>query len=133
LLSAGTPVVAIALLALVSGAARSVSMTGYSTLALSDVPSAQMRAANALVSTGQQLFIGLAVVLATLALRLGNAIGRLDPSAHGARFAYVIAFLTIGVVGAFATAVAFRLHPSAGEVLTVDVSLASSPTTTSGR
>jgi EmrB/QacA subfamily drug resistance transporter len=122
LLTAATPLVAIALLALVSGAARSVSMTGYSTLALSDVGPEQMRAANALASTGQQLFTGLAVVLATLALRLGNAIGRLGPAAHGAKFAYVVAFLVISVVGALATGIAFRLHPSAGDVLTSDTS-----------
>jgi EmrB/QacA subfamily drug resistance transporter len=131
LLTVGTSVVAIALLALVSGAARSVSMTGYTTLALSDVPPAQMRAANALASTAQQLFTGLAVVLATLALRLGDAIGKLGPAAHSAKFAYVIAFLVITVVGALATAVALQLHPSAGEVLTADVSVAGSRTTTS--
>lgn len=131
LLTADTPVVAIALLALVSGAARSVSMTGYSTLALSDVPAAQMRAANALASTGQQLFTGLAVVVATLALRLGHAIGNLDPSVDGTRFAYVVAFLVISVVGAFATAVAFRLHPSAGDVLTTDAPVARSRARTS--
>ena len=117
-LTAGTPVVAIALLTLVSGAARSVSMTGYTTLALSDVPPAQMRTANALASTAQQLFTGLAVVLATLALRLGDALGNLSAASHGARFAYVIAFLVISVVGALATALALRLHPSAGDVLT---------------
>jgi EmrB/QacA subfamily drug resistance transporter len=129
LLTAGTPLVAIALLALISGAARSVSMTGYTTLALSDVPPAQMRAANALASTAQQLFTGLAVVVATLALRLGHAVGRIEPSAHDARFPYTIAFLVIGVVGALATAVALRFHPSAGEVLTSGVPAASSPPT----
>ncbi|MBV9606955.1 MAG: MFS transporter [Solirubrobacterales bacterium] len=129
LLTARTPLVAIALLALVSGAARSVSMTGYSTLALSDVPPAQMRAANALTSTAQQLFTGLAVVLATLALRLGTAIGRLDSAAHGGKFAYLIAFLAIAVVGAIATTVAFRLHPSAGAVLTADASVTGSQPT----
>jgi EmrB/QacA subfamily drug resistance transporter len=117
-LTAGTPVVAIALLALISGAARSVSMTGYTTLALSDVPPAQMRNANALASTAQQLFTGLAVVLATLALRLGDALRRLGSVAHGARFAYVIAFVAISMVGAIATGVALRLHPSAGDALT---------------
>jgi len=130
-LTAGTPVVAIALLTLISGAARSVSMTGYTTLALSDVPPAQMRTANALASTAQQLFTGLAVVLATLALRLGDAVGKLAKAAHGARFAYVIAFLAVSVVGAIATAVALRLHPSAGDVLTADVTVAGSRTTTS--
>lgn len=125
-LTAGTSVVVIALLALVSGAARSVSMTGYTTLALSDVPPAQMRNANALASTAQQLFTGLAVVVATLALRLGDALRRLGSAAHGARFAYVIAFLVISVVGATATGVAFRLHPSAGDALTTDVAVAGS-------
>jgi len=133
LLTASTPVVAIALLALVSGAARSVSMTGYTTLALSDVPLTQMRAANALASTAQQLFTGLAVVLATIALRLGDAIGGLASAGHSARSAYVIAFIVIAIVGACATAVALRLHPSAGEVLTADVAVANSRTTTSAR
>ncbi len=127
LLTADTPVVVIAALALVSGAARSVSMTGYSTLALSDVPPEQMRAANALVSTSQQLFTGLAVVMATLALRLGTAIGKFDPAAHAARFPYEVAFIVVGLVGALAVAVALRLHRSAGEVLTADASAASSP------
>jgi EmrB/QacA subfamily drug resistance transporter len=125
-LTAGTPLVAIALLAVVSGAARSVSMTGYTTLALSDVSPGQMRAANALASTAQQLFTGLAVVLASLALRLGSTIGKIAPATHGDRSAYVIAFLVITAVGALATVVAFRLHPSAGAVLTADAAGADS-------
>jgi hypothetical protein len=43
----------------------------------------------------------------------------------------VIAFLTISIVGAIATAVAFRFHPSAGDVLTADGGIAGSPATTS--
>jgi EmrB/QacA subfamily drug resistance transporter len=133
LLTGETPLVVIAFLALVSGVARSVSMTGYTTLALSDVPPAQMRAANALAGTAQQLFTGLAVVLATLALRLGTAIGRLTQAAPSGKFAYLIAFLVIAVVGALATAVALRLHPSAGAVLTADVPVTRSRTTTPAR
>ena len=114
LLTASTPVAVIALLTLISGAARSVSMTGYSTLALSDVPGEQMRAANALFSTAQQLFTGLAVALATIALRIGHLLG----SGGDARTAYSVAFLAVAIVAALATAVAFRLHPSAGDVLT---------------
>ena len=109
-----TPRVAIALLTLISGAARSVSMTGYTTLALSDVPASQMRPANALFSTAQQLFTGLAVALSTIALRIGHVIG----SAGGSRTAYTIAFLAVALVGGIATGVAVRLHPSAGEALT---------------
>jgi MFS family permease len=114
LLTASTPLVAIALLTLISGAARSVSMTGYTTLALSDVPEPQMRPANALFSTAQQLFTGLAVALATVALRLGHVLG----SSGELRTAYSVAFGAVALVAGIATAVALRLHPSAGEVLT---------------
>jgi EmrB/QacA subfamily drug resistance transporter len=118
LLTASTPLVAIALLTLISGAARSVSMTGYSTLALSDVPSAQMRAANALNSTAQQLFTGLAVALATVALRVGHVLGHALDQTDVARAEYAVAFLAVALVASLATAVVLRLHPSAGEILT---------------
>jgi MFS family permease len=118
LLTASTPLVAIALLALISGAARSVSMTGYSTLALSDIPSSQMRAANALNSTVQQLFTGLAVALATVALRVGHLFGHAFGDANDLRGEYSVAFLAIALVAAVATIVVLRLNPSAGEVLT---------------
>jgi MFS family permease len=118
LLTASTPVVAIALLTLISGAARSVSMTGYSTLALSDVPSSQMRAANALNSTVQQLFTGLAVALATVALRIGHDFGHAFGKANDPRSQYSVAFLAIALVAGVATIVVLRLNPSAGEVLT---------------
>jgi hypothetical protein len=39
-------------------------------------------------------------------------------SAGGSRTAYTIAFLTVALVAGIATAVALRLHPSAGEALT---------------
>ena len=120
LLTASTPLVAIALLTLISGAARSVSMTGYTTLALSDVPGDQMRAANALFSTAQQLFTGLAVALATVALRGGHVLGRTLDATDSVRAEYAIAFLAVAIVAVIATAVAFRLHPSAGAVLTTD-------------
>lgn len=131
LLTAGTPVVAIALLILISGVARSVSMTGYTTLALSDVPPTQMRAANALSSTAQQLFTGLAVALATVALRVGHLLGH-ALSGNELRSEFSIAFLTIAIVAAMATAVVLRLHPSAGEVLTAEDSTGRSSTATSG-
>lgn len=117
LLDRNTPVAAIALLAVVSGAARSVAMTGYTTLTLSDVPSTQMRAANVLAGTAQQLFTGLAVALATVALRVGDALGHLLPGADDARAPYAVAFLAMTLVAACATLVAQRLHPSAGQAL----------------
>ena len=90
-------------------------MTGYTTLTLSDVPPAQMRTANALAGTGQQLFTGLAVALASVALRAGDALGSHVPRGESPRFPYVVAFLVVSVVAAAATVVALRLHPSAGD------------------
>ena len=72
LLTADTPVVVVALVAVLSGVARSVGLTGYTTLGLSDVPPELMRDANALASTVQQLFSGLGVAAATVALRVGR-------------------------------------------------------------
>src|ERR1700733_14106572 len=120
LLTRDTPLVVIAFLSLISGAARSVSMTGYTTLALSDVPPLQMRAANALASTAPQLFTGLAVALATVALRLGHVLGHALGQTDLARAEYAVAFLAVALVGTVATAVVLRLHPSAGEVLTAE-------------
>jgi len=132
LLTASTPVVAIALLTLISGAARSVSMTGYTTLALSDVPLPQMRPANALFSTAQQLFTGLAVALATVALRIGHLLGHALGSTDGLRAAYSVAFLAVAIVAAIATAVALRLDRTAGEILTNADATSRSPTATPG-
>ncbi len=128
LLTASTPLVAIAALTLISGAARSVSMTGYSTLALSDVPAPQMRPANALFSTAQQLFTGLAVALATVALRVGHVVS----SGGDSRTAYLVAFLAVAIVAGIATAVALGLHPSAGRVLTAEEAAGSDPDPAAG-
>jgi hypothetical protein len=107
-------------------------MTGYTTLALSDVPPPQMRPANALFSTAQQLFTGLAVALATVALRVGHVIGHDLGSTDGLRAAYSVAFLAVAIVAGMATAVALRLHPSAGQVLTREDTSQRSPTATPG-
>jgi hypothetical protein len=80
------------------------------------VPEPQMRPANALFSTAQQLFTGLAVALATVALRIGHLVG----STGAPRTAYSVAFLAVAIVAGIATVVALRLDPSAGEALTAD-------------
>jgi len=67
----GTPVWLIGALAIVSGAARSVGLTGYSTLAFADIPQERMRHANALNATANQMAAGLGVAAATVALRIG--------------------------------------------------------------
>jgi hypothetical protein len=107
----------VALLAVLSGVARSVGLTGYTTLGLSDVPQELMRDANALASTVQQLFSGLGVAAATVALRAGGAIDDLLPGRAGQDTAFTVAFALLGLVALVSAVDALRLHPSAGEAL----------------
>ena len=83
--SAGTPLGLIVAIALLSGVARSVGFTAYTTLGFSEVPEEDMAHANGLSATTQQLAAALGVALATVALRLGGAVGRLFSGAprHG--------------------------------------------------
>ena len=117
LLSADTPLAVVILVAVLSGVARSVGLTGYTTLGLSDVPPELMRDANALASTVQQLFSGLGVAAATVALRVGGALDDLLPGRAGEDTAYTVAFVLLGLVALVSTVGALRLHPSAGEAL----------------
>jgi EmrB/QacA subfamily drug resistance transporter len=117
LLTADTPVAVVALVALLSGVARSVGLTGYTTLSLSDVPPDEMRDANALASTVQQLFLGLGVAAATGALRIGADIDDLLPGHADAGTAYTVAFAILALIALVSAVDAMRLHPSAGEAL----------------
>lgn len=117
LLTADTPLAVIIPLVLVSGAARSIAMTGYSTLSLADVPAGRMRSVNALISTSQQLVNGLAVVVATLALRAGALIGDLLPGADEARASYTVAFMVLAAFALGGAYLAWRLPVSAGQQL----------------
>jgi EmrB/QacA subfamily drug resistance transporter len=117
LLDASTPLALVALIALLSGVARSVGLTGYSTLTLADVPPEQMRDANALAATNQQLFSGLGVTAAAVALAAAGSLEDLLPGGHGAGTAYTIAFGLLALVGLAASYDAVRLHPRAGSGL----------------
>lgn len=114
LLTAATPLAVIAAVVLLSGVARSVGMTGYSTLALSDVPPASMRDANAVSATAQQLFSGLGVAVAAIALRIGAPLGDALPGATGERTAYGVAFVIMGLLALGSGAAAWRLQPGSG-------------------
>jgi EmrB/QacA subfamily drug resistance transporter len=114
---ASTPIPVIAAILLVSGVARSIGGTGYSTVAFTDVPAAQMRDANTLQATAQQLSIGFGVATATIALRIGHPLGRLVLSSHDGTSSYSVAFVLLALVALAATVGALRLHPSAGSVL----------------
>jgi hypothetical protein len=113
-----TPIVVIAAVALLSGAGRSTGLTCYSTIAFSDTPRDQLRDANTMQATAQQLSIGLAVPAAAVALRAGRPLSHLLPGPVTAGGAYTIAFLLLAVMSLLASVAAFRLHPDAGSAVT---------------
>jgi EmrB/QacA subfamily drug resistance transporter len=115
LLHASTPVVVIALVGLLNGVGRSVSLTCYSTICFSDTPPEQMRDANTLQATAQQLSVGLGVPLAAVALRAGGPLASILP---GSPTAYAVAFVLLALIALIATAAALRLHPDAGSAVT---------------
>jgi hypothetical protein len=117
LLTAGTPIPVILALAVLSGAARSTGMTGYSTMAFSDVPPEQMRDANTLAATVLMLGSGLGIAAASVALRAGGSLGDLLPGAQGLGTAYTIAFVVMSFGALGATAFALALDRTAGDAL----------------
>jgi len=113
----GTPIFVIALLLLISGVARSVGATGYTTVGFTEVPAEQMADANTLLSTAQQLSAGFGVAGGALALRIGESLARVTGSGSHATAEYTVAFLLVALVALVATFDAARLHTSAGAVL----------------
>jgi EmrB/QacA subfamily drug resistance transporter len=108
-----TPIVVTVIIAVVSGAARSVCGTSNNTLNFCDVPEARMPHANALSATAQQLAAGFGVAAATVALRLGGSVGR-ALGAGNLRSAYTIAFLLISLLPLAAIPGIARMHRDAG-------------------
>ncbi|MFJ1608297.1 DHA2 family efflux MFS transporter permease subunit [Streptomyces sp. NPDC088253] len=109
LFTRGTPVAVIAVVAVLSGVARSVGLSGYATIAFSETPPERLRDANALFATSHQLAAGLGVAVTAVALRAGAAL------TDGTRSAYAVAFVVLGVLCLVPTAGALRLHPAAGD------------------
>ena len=105
--TAATPLPVIAALALVSGITRSTGLTVYSTVGFADMPAEHMRDANTLFATTTQLAAGLAIAVATVALRLGGLLG-------GGGTAYTVAFCLLAAISLVAAAEALWLRPEAG-------------------
>lgn len=117
-LTAGTPVWLIGAIAIVSGAARSLGLTGYSTLAFADIPPERMRDANTLNATAFQMAAGLGVAAATVALRAGGPIGdAMVGRGSGSAAAYGVAFCLLALGALVAVAGAVRLPPSTGDAI----------------
>ena len=92
------PVAVTALLLFIGGMSRSMQFTALNTLAFSEMPQAQMSAANTLFSTMSQLALGMGVALGAIAIRIGEwGVPLLGlESVPGA--AYRLAFLVVGLV-----------------------------------
>lgn len=114
LVSATTPLVIIGALVLVSGVARSVGLTVFNTIGVSDVEPADIPDSNAVMATCQQLCTAFGVAAATIALHAGSVLmpASLGPTA-GFRFAYAL----LAVVGVLAFVGAARLDREAGRAL----------------
>ena len=115
---ADTPLVLIALVGVLNGFGRSVSLTCYSTIAFSDTPPDQIRDANTLQATAQQLAVGLGVPLGAVAIRAGGPLAAALPGATSAVDPYSVAFVLLALVALVATVAALRLHPDAGSAVT---------------
>jgi len=113
-----TPLVLIAAVAVLNGIGRSVSLTCYSTIAFADTPPEEIRDANTLQATAQQLAVGLGVPLGAVALRAGGALGGALPGEATATTAFSVAFLLLAIVALGGTAGALRLDPDAGSAVT---------------
>lgn len=116
-LTAGTPLWLIGAIAVVSGAARSLGLTGYSTLAFADIPQERMRDANTLNATANQMAAGLGIAAATVALRLGGPIADGLLGRTSAALSYGVAFCLLALAALAAVAGAARLHPRTGDAL----------------
>jgi MFS family permease len=114
--TAATPVPVIAALTLVSGVTRSTGLTVYSTVGLADMEPALMRDANTLAAMSQQLGAGLAIAIATIALRAGGLFpGGTGPGGTIAGTAFTVAFCLLAAIAVGTAAQALRMDRRAGE------------------
>jgi EmrB/QacA subfamily drug resistance transporter len=118
LLHAGTPLAVIVLVAILNGVGRSICLTCYATIAFADTADDQMRDANTLQATAQQLSVGLGPALGAIALRAGGPLGHLLPGPVQPRDAYAVGFLLLCVVALTATVAAWRIPTDAGSSVT---------------
>ena len=112
-----TPVWLIMLILYLGGVFRSVQFTAVSTLAFSDVPSAQMSYANTLFSTATQLAVGLGITLGAIGIRIGEKASELLGIVAVPGISFRLAFVAIALiclVGIFDT---LRLTSDAGSAV----------------
>ena len=96
---------------LVSGMARSMGFTAYSSMAFADMPKPLMSSANTLFSMTQQLAFGLGVALAVIFLRLSESLLGVDGESLAA---YHLAFVMVGVLTLVSMLDLWKLPADAG-------------------
>ena len=101
----------IAALTLVSGVTRSTGLTVYSTVGLADMQPELMRDANTMYATSMQLGAGLAIAVATVALRVGG----LFTGATEGKTAYTVAFCLLALIAVGTAVEALRMDRRAGD------------------
>jgi EmrB/QacA subfamily drug resistance transporter len=121
LVTRSTPVVLIAVVAMLSGMARSIGGTSYNTLIYSDVPESQMAHANTLSATFTQLSLGFGVASAAVALRVGVSLGSVLPGPASPTDRYTVAFALLAAMPLVAAAGAARLSADAGSSVRASV------------
>ncbi len=104
-----TPFWLLAVLLVVSGAARSVGFTAYNTIAFADVEQADMTPANTLSSTLQQTAAGFGVAVAAVAIRAAAGLGGSGP--------YDVAFWVIAALLVVACVEGILMSRTAGETV----------------
>ena len=115
--TAATPLALIVGDLLLSGIARSVGFTAYNTIVFADVAQGEMNNANTLLSTIQQLTMGLGVAVGGLALYAGAPIDRLLGIVGSERGPFVVAFLLVAVLPFVAVVESVSLARQAGATL----------------
>jgi MFS family permease len=107
----GTPLALILPVLLVSGMARSMGFTAYSSMAFADMPKPLMSSANTLFSMTQQLAFGLGVALAVIFLRVGES---LLGAGGDALQSYHLAFVLIAILTVASMLDLWKLPKNAG-------------------
>ena len=97
-----------------SGAARSMGYTAYMSLGYSDVPETQMRDANVLAATVQQLSAGLAIAVGAVALHVGGKLTTATFTHPSSVSAFTAAFFLLAAIALGTCAMALLLPRDAG-------------------
>lgn len=116
--TAATPLPLLLALLVASGVFRSVGFTTYNSVAFADVEPARMTYASTLISTLQELGVGIGVAVGALLVRLGEPVGHAIGLGDGADQAFRVAFVLIAGLLTFPLVEGLLLDGTAGNAVT---------------